>query len=456
MNESKMIYGHFKKAATLCCALFCFWGSAVFLWADDADNAMRDTIHYGTDGEIAILIKKIKADKISGLDEDLAELAEKSNNETILSGIFSYFSEQNKKGLEDKALAILQDREDKSAVIILAAIDYEGAIQDKNAQTALLQIVSQNEERYNNAAIKALGKIAGGAGQDAADEMAEYLIKFYLDSLPTEDTRHEIIISLGSTGSQKALPFLTDLMTDNDVNAYLKTASLEALGKIKDPSSLDIIIEAASHQDASVRAAAISALGNFDDKKSSQTILDAFRDSFFRARLAAAKAAGTRKISDAIPYLRYRALNDDAASVREESIKALGAMDSQDANQTLATIFEDQKINDRIRILCAEALLKNDTSAYCDVIIAKLDDLKKTRQTNLYNGLLKALIETKTPKLQELAARLFSSKDVTDNAFALEITARNNFSAFKDQVQKMSEAKNSSLARKAADVLEKL
>ncbi|GMO21761.1 MAG: hypothetical protein Ta2B_00640 [Termitinemataceae bacterium] len=441
----------------LCCMCVCFFCCTVFLQAaDDDEQTMRDTIHYGTDSEIATVIKKIKTDKISSLDDDLAELAKTSNNDAILIGVFSYFSDQKKDTLADKALTILKDREDKSVVIILAAINYAGAVQDKKAQEVLQEIVTQNETRYNNSAIKALGNIAGNAGKAAADDMAEYLIGFYRDNELTEDTRHEIIVSLGSTGSKSALPFLHEIMGADDTSSYLKSGTLEALGKIKDNESLDIIIAAAAHEEPVVRAAAISALGTFSDAKSGKIILDAFRDSFFRTRLAAAKAAGLRKIDDAIPYLRHRSLYDDAASVREESIKSLGAMDLQEANKTLKDIFEDTKSNDRIRILCAEALLKNDPGTYCDIIIVKLDDLKKNRQTAMYNGLLKALTETQTPRLEELAARLFASKDVIDNAFALEITSKNNFSVFKDQVEKMSETKNSTLAKKAGEILKNL
>jgi hypothetical protein len=70
--------------------------------------------------------------------------------------------------------------------------------------------------------------------------------------------------------------------------------------------------------------------------------------------------------------------------------------------------------------------------------------------------LLKAVSTAKTSKLQSFAARLFTSKDVTDNAIALDITANNNFGNFKDEVQRISETKNSTLSGKATRILKSL
>jgi HEAT repeat protein len=146
---------------------------------------------------------------------------------------------------------------------------------------------------------------------------------------------------------------------------------------------LDTVLNAVQSADASLRAAAVEALGSFDDKKADAAIIDGFRDSFFRTRLAAVKAAGKKNLDDAIPYLRYRAINDDAASVRDEAINVLGGMNKTEANNILLSILDDTTINDKIRIGCAQSLLKSDSDKYCDHVIELLDEAKQKRYNTL-------------------------------------------------------------------------
>ncbi|GMO44556.1 MAG: hypothetical protein Ta2B_25520 [Termitinemataceae bacterium] len=423
--------------------------------AQDTEK-MRDTIRYGTDTEITNIFKTLKAGNISELDDDLAALAEKSNNEQILIGVFSHFTDNEKTGLEDKALSILQNRDDLENKITVAAIDYLGSVKDKKSKDIMLEIISSDQSAYLSPAIKALGKIVHDSGSTEADKTAEYLIDYYNSKELKEDESRELIGALGNTGSKVVLPFLADIVSDTDVSAYLKAAALQAAAMLKDKSVLDTVLTACSSTDATVRTAAVSALGSFDDPKADAAIIDAFRDSFFRTRLSAVKSAGLRKLGDAVPYLRYRALNDDAASVREESIIVLGTIGSGESLNALLSILDDQKNNDKARVLCAEALLKNDPDQYCVRIIELMDESKQKRMNVLYSGFLKALSTAKSSKLEPLVARLYTSKDVTDNAIALDITANNNFTGFKDQVQKISETKNSTLASKAERILKSL
>ncbi|GMO59836.1 MAG: HEAT repeat domain-containing protein [Termitinemataceae bacterium] len=424
-------------------------------YTEDLDK-MRDTIRYGTDSEIAALLKTVKSSKITELDDDLSTLAIRSKNEMIVNALFSYFMDGEKKGLEDKAIGILENREENEKTSV-SAIEYLGAIKEKKAKDILKEIISKDESPYINSAVKALGKIAREMGSGVSNDTAEYLIAYYTDKSPKLDTCREIIIALGSTGSKESLDFLCKIIDDDDEeSSYLKIASLTALGEIKDQGTLETILKATQSTDASVKSSAVAALGGFNDAKADEAIIDAFRDSFFRTRLSAVKAAGERKLSAAIPYLRYRAINDDAASVREESVSVLGAMNKNEAGSVLLEILEDKKINDKIRISCAQALLKNEASQYCERIIELAEDAKAKKYTMLYSGLLKALSTAKSAKLKDFAARLFTSKDVTDNAIALDITANNSFGNFKEEVQRISETKNSTLAAKALKILSSL
>ncbi|GHU53379.1 hypothetical protein FACS1894200_13920 [Spirochaetia bacterium] len=106
----------------------------------------------------------------------------------------------------------------------------------------------------------------------------------------------------------------------------LRAAAVQALSKIGHTDGLGAIIAAVNSNDPNLRAAALEALGPFSGDEVDAVILDGFRDSFFRTRISAAKAARVRELTAAIPYLRFRVENDTVPSVREESIRALGAI----------------------------------------------------------------------------------------------------------------------------------
>jgi HEAT repeat protein len=420
------------------------------------DAAMRETISYGTDNEILELIKKLRSDSIDYLDDDLIELVSKTKNQNIILGIFSFFNERSKEGLETTALAILLGRDSESPQKINASLDYLGAVKDEDSLPGIMEIISSDDTTYHNAAIKALGKIVYSESGGASPEITETLIDYYGKRDPGADTRQAIVSAIGGSGGKDAAPFLLKIINDDEQSAPLRMAALEAAGRLKDKSTLDSIIASASSADPNIRFAAIGALGTFNGDVVDAVILEGFRDTFFKTRLAAIRSAKTRRLKDAIPYLRYRAERDEAAAVREEAVSALGDMRDSESDAALLALLEDGKLADALRSRCAEMLIKNDADRYAEKIIAKLDEVKAKNQTVLYKGLLKALSFAETRKVENLTARLFASKDVTEKFYALDLTANNRFTAFKDEVEKLTKDKNISLSRRAKTTLEKI
>jgi HEAT repeat protein len=236
----------------------------------------------------------------------------------------------------------------------------------------------------------------------------------------------------------------------------LRTAALEGLSKIGDKDGLDAIISAVSDGDPNVRSSAVAALGPFEGNVVDKAILEAFRDSYYRTRIGAAQAAQKRKLEDAVPYLEVRIERDDVPAVKDESIRALGAIGSGKAIAILEKIFNDRKYSDRLRILAGNMLMDNDADKYIDKLILELDNAKAASQTALYNGLLKVAAESKTGKLESITRRFLESGGVTEKSYALDMAVNNNFRGFSQEIKALTEDKNASLARKAKVTLEKL
>jgi HEAT repeat protein len=378
-----------------------FWYVSVFFLlgslvagADEKADAekRRDIIHYGTDNEIAALIGTLRTEKTGDFDQDLIKIADETNNTTILTALLSFFADREQKGLEKRALSILDDRENNRNDVVLGAIDYLGKMKSRDAAAVLALILDEDSGPLTNAAVRAYGRIATASGGDSA---ADYLITYYRDHAPANETQREIVSALGETGSKNATAFLVELINNQEERYVLRMAALEAAGKIGDRDAKEAVINAVLANDPNVRSSAVGALGAFDGADVEKAILDAFRDSFFRTRIGACEAAGKRKLAAAIPYLRYRALNDEAAVVRDEAIKALGAVGNSAAIGVLEEIFEGERNSDRLRSLAAEMLVRQNSGAYTSKITAAMEDAKKKNRAALAAGFERALAAAK-------------------------------------------------------------
>jgi HEAT repeat protein len=476
----------------------------------NAEDARRlDTIRYGTETEIAALIQTLKTENAGNLDDELVVVAKRTRNRNILSGVFSFFGDREKAGLEDRALRAIEDRDDEANETVLAALDYLGKVKSVSAVPYIQELLDAEERPFVNACIKALGLIGGsmsagtpsvssdtaeqeeppaiaegedgeetgdiaeGEGEDTGEDppppdpaprsirntaaaVAEYLVKLYNERSPDDENRREIIIALGDVKSPAGIPLLREIAENNDERPALRMSALGSLAKIADSGGLDAVLLSVDSADPNVRSTAVAALGPFTGADVDNAILEAFRDSYYRTRMAAAQAARDRRLVEAVPYLRYRAERDDVPAVKDEALKALGAIGNRECIEFLSSHFAERKNADRARILAAEMLLQNDADAYVTKVIEELDEAKRKNQTALYNGFLRVLGAAKSPVLEDLCKRFFFSGGVVEKSYALDMTANNEFRSLAEQVKELMDEKNGSLSRKSRVVAEKL
>ncbi|MDR0720972.1 MAG: hypothetical protein LBF78_15185, partial [Treponema sp.] len=151
------------------------------------DEKQLNILRYGTETEIAALIKNLKTEKDSSLDQELVKLAETSKNKVILSGIFSFFGEMEKSGLEDRAIRIIEERDDEANETVSAAVDYLGKVKAASSIKALEELINSGERAFLNLAIRSLGRTAKGGDGSGADEAAKFLLSYYEEGNPSNE-----------------------------------------------------------------------------------------------------------------------------------------------------------------------------------------------------------------------------------------------------------------------------
>jgi len=422
--------------------------------SDNSTERVRyNTIKYGTETEIVTLIQTLKTEGADYLDSEITALIENTRNQKILTGAFSFFGEREKSGLEDRAIRAIQERDEEKNDTVLAAIDYLGKVKAEKAAPVLRKLIDGGEKRFINAALRSFGRIGGSSG---GAEAAEYLVDFYQNSSPDDENRREIITALGAAGSANAVQFLAGIASNNEERTSLRTAALESIAKIGDPGGLDAVLACVSAGDSNLRSAAVTALGPFSGQAVDQAILDAFRDSYYRTRVAAAQASRQRKLAAAVPYLKFRAERDEVPAVREDAIRALGAIADGESVKILEDLFTERKNNDRVRIVAGEMIMQIQPEKSLDRFVMELDEAKQKKQTALYNGLLKIIGETKSANMEAIARRLMQNSGVIEKSYALDIAANNRLTSLADEIRTMTADKNETLAAKARRTLEKL
>jgi len=437
--------------------VFLFFISFI-IYAQEIEASRLAIIKYGTETEIANLIQSLRNENADYLDDELIKLIDNTKNQKILSGVFAFFGEREKSGLEERAIKALDEREDEANETVLSAIDYLGMLKVSKAVPSLMELLDTEEKRFMNNAFRALGR-ASSSDKEKADAAADFLIDFYNDRNVGENAR-EIIIAIGETKSPKAVSLLANIASNPDERTPLRIAALDALSRVGDPAGLDAVLSCISTNDPNVRSAAVAALGPFSGEKVDKAILDAFRDSYYRTRIAAAQASRERKLVSAVPYLQFRAERDDVPNVKDEAVKALGEIANDEAMAVLDNLFKERKNSDRIRLICAQMLMKNAGQKNLTRVIIELDEAKQKNQTALYNGFLKIIGEAKidgdTSEMEKLTRRFLQNGGIIEKLYGLDMAANNELKGLSTEIKALTTDKNESLARKARRTAERL
>jgi HEAT repeat protein len=327
------------------------------------------------------------------------------------------------------------------------------------AVPVLMELLDSEERRFMNNAFRALGR-ASSANTQLADETADFLTDYYNHRNPGDENSREVIVALGETRSSNAVALLVELASDTDERIPLRIAALEALAKVGDQAGLEAILACVRTNDPNVRSTAVAALGPFSGEEVDKAILDAFRDSYYRTRIAAAQASRERKFEAAVPYLRFRAENDEIANVKDEAIRALGAIANEEAVNILDSLFTERKNSDRVRLMAAEMLMKNAAGRNLSRVMAELDEAKRRNQTALTNGFLRiigeAQVEGDTSEIENLTRRFLQNGDIMEKLYGLDMAVNNNLTNLSVEITALFNDRNESLARKARRTAERL
>ena len=120
-----------------------------------------------------------------------------------------------------------------------------------------------------------------------------------------------------------AVPYLE--ITLQDPREEIRRYSAQALGRIRDYSSIPALIDGLKQENDEVRYDCILALGGFEDPRVNAAILENVNDESSYVRWSSMEMLGKLKVREAYPAM-IDGLKDSSSYVRSASAKALGRL----------------------------------------------------------------------------------------------------------------------------------
>ena len=143
------------------------------------------------------------------------------------------------------------------------------------------------DPKLGSYAAMALGMIAGGG-----NERARTLRDIY-QRVERDDVRRGAIMALGLVGDRGDVPFLVNVIKQEDdkwLARFTRGAAVVAIGLIGDGKSVQPLQSLLGHPNAATRAFGVSALGYLADKDPAPRMPELFGRNNFRMEFEAVKA----------------------------------------------------------------------------------------------------------------------------------------------------------------------
>jgi HEAT repeat protein len=414
------------------------------------EEQRRDTIRYGIDSEISDLLDKLTTEKEGRYNEDLLGFLKSSRGAKLRTGVLNLFAYLEWKGAEEPAMAIVQDRDNQDPDLVAAALSYLAAARSKEALKFTDAIIKEDNKKLLPSLVKLMGRTGGEAEE-------KLLLDWFDGDTATPALKEEAIKALGEIGSAKAAVRLAKLAEDPEGGKVPRMYACAALAKIKDESAVPSIVKAANDADPNVRSAAVEALGSFAESSSAagseakEALVQALRDSFPKARIAACKAVASAKVTDAMPFLKYKARNDPERSVKIEALRALATLGGGDADAFLRERLEDKRESPEMRALCFGLLARYDPSGSMESLSSRLQAEAAEKDRSFYTSLAREVANAdKAPDIGKLARILIADKEYLIRIAGIEWARKNKSADLRADLERLASSDASDAIRKRA------
>ena len=393
---------------------------------DESDKDYENksnTIKYGLPSEISTLIDELIKNDDPRFTEEIYDIFQITKNTTIRQKVLTYFKQQEDPCLEDYAVEVLNDPYEEKNDLVKACFQYISTVKTKEAIPAVLAIIEGENDSYFNDAIAAIGEIGG-------PEEAMFLVEYLERDDLSDAQRQTLMRTCGKMHAVQTWEKVVQVAEDEDENLYVRMYAAESLGLMEKKESVPILVELFTENDPNLRQYVIKGLSHFPGVvEAEETIMQGIRDEHWRVRQEAIKTAKEMKLTDAIPYLIYRAKNDSEKVIKEEAYTSIAALNTTEGNDFLVAQLGEKKLGDATKKKIVEVLLKEGNAGEKEILALAEECLQDDKRKDLRYAIGKELAKYEKSAYDDICVKYLSSKDSTTQSLGLDIYKTNRFSS---------------------------
>ena len=244
------------------------------------------------------------------------------------------------------------------------------------------------------APVEELAAMLDGTGTDKADIIqalgsmgqrgAEVLRRYVHNGSPPVGLEVTALVALAPHATRDDIPWVSEKLTSK--NKHVRTAALNILGQIGNPSAQAAVMTMVKDPEDEVRAAAAKALGQLTTVYASMELTRMLKDSSPKVRSMAARGLGKANYSKAVPALKKLALVPAATSEPPDrldnvygrpelaAVEALGRIATPKAVAVLCDLTESKSWLTRAMAAHALGATGNHTPAVAKALEKLLQD----------------------------------------------------------------------------------
>ena len=402
------------------------------------EEEKRNTIRYGVPSEIASLLDDLLKNDDPRFTEEIYDLFQATKSSAIKEKVLKYFTKAEDPCLEDYAVDLLNDPYDEKNDVVKAAFQYISAVKTKAAIPAVITLIESENENYFNDAISTLGDIGG-------PEEAMFLVEYLEREDLSNAQRQTLMRNCGKMHAVETWDKLVDILNDDDENAFVRMYAAESLGLMEVEKSVPVLIDQFDATDPNLRQYVIKGLSHFPDViEARATVIQGIRDEHWRVRQEAIRTAKENGNKDAVPYLIYRAKNDSEKLIKEESITAIAALNTDEGNDYLVSQLNEKKLADGTKKKIVEVLLKEGHAGEKEILELAKSVVNDDKRKDLRYAIGRELAKKYKSSYDEVCGLYLQSKDATTVSVGLDMYKQKKPAALTDYVNKIANEKKSS------------
>lgn len=419
---------------------------------DEGKNSFEnkiETIKYGIESEILNLIKDLILNDDPRFSNELYDLFYSTKSVAVREKLFEYFTKFSDPCIEDYAVEVLQDPYDTKNSTVEMIFRYVSEVKTKEAIPCVLNLLETEDETYFSGALTTIGEIGG---ESEADILVGFLDR---DDL-TLSQRQNLMKVLGRLNASSTWDKLSEICQDEEENSFVRMYAAEAIGQMKNPDSIPILVKLFESPDPNFRMYVVKGLSNYDTKEAKDVIIQGIKDGHWKVRQESIIAAEKMNITEAVPYIIYRAKNDPENVIKDKSYEILSKLNNSEARNFLISQITDDKSTDAAKSKACEALLKNANAGQSEIRTLAVKIAADDKRKPLRYSIGKLIAKYPSNQFDDVCLAYLNSLDAQTCALGLDMFASGRYSKAETKVSEIAENKKAGANNKKARKILKL